>query len=135
MLLLYVETYGPDINMSMILDFIDFLLQIVFWYFIGSLLIKVAFRLLTTNNTANDKSAIDELRRKTHVISQEKIGDMYYWYDVETKEFLVQGANTEEIVSKIKKYFMGHIFIAENYAFTAPDYTPKPLGKVATIVG
>jgi hypothetical protein len=46
-----------------------------------------------------------------HVVKQERDGDMYYWYDNDSDDFLAQGRTWEEVVGVLRERFPEHIFV------------------------
>lgn len=51
------------------------------------------------------------LERIIHVVKQERDGDMYYWYDNDSDDFLAQGRTWEEVVGVLRERFPEHIFV------------------------
>jgi uncharacterized membrane protein len=60
----------------------------------------------------------------------------YYWYDLDNKEFLAQGRNTEEIVVVLKQRFVDHIFVLnDEHIMVGPNFdlvaaTPENMARV-----
>lgn len=60
----------------------------------------------------------------THLVSEEKYGDIIYWFD-STDRFLAQGKTVEEIIEVLKQRFPKHIFfLSDQTALYAPDWKP-----------
>jgi len=53
----------------------------------------------------------DYLNQIIHVVKQEQQGDMYYWYDNDSDDFLAQGRTWEEVVGVLRERFPEHIFV------------------------
>jgi hypothetical protein len=53
----------------------------------------------------------DHLEQIIHVVKQEQQGDMYYWYDNDSEDFLAQGRTWEDIVDVLRSRFPDHIFV------------------------
>lgn len=56
----------------------------------------------------------DYLEQIIHVVKQEQDGDMYYWYDNDSDDFLAQGRTWEDIVGVLRERFPDHIFVLNN---------------------
>jgi len=56
------------------------------------------------------QDVLDELKSKIINASVEVHNDQFFFYSRETKEFLLQGKNYEEIVAKIKTKYPGKHF-------------------------
>jgi hypothetical protein len=56
----------------------------------------------------------DYLEKIIHVVKQEQDGDMYYWYDNDSDDFLAQGRTWEDIVGVLRERFPDHIFVLNN---------------------
>jgi hypothetical protein len=53
----------------------------------------------------------EHLEHIIHVIRQERDGDMYYWYDNDSDDFLAQGRTWEDVVGVLRERFPEHIFV------------------------
>jgi hypothetical protein len=96
--------------MDTALEFVRFAAEIIFWYFVFSLLINFVF-----NKQSKEKkeleSQIETLKSYVHPVNVEQHGDMSYWFDAKTDEFLAQGKTTEDLAATLKSRFPNHIFI------------------------
>jgi hypothetical protein len=110
------------------MEFIDFVLQCVLWYFVLSFLLALVDNYFDRRGKFYNKVA-EEVNRRIHMVNQEKIGDIYYWFDKDTNQFIAQGKNTDEIVAVLKSRFVDHVFITANYALVSPDFVPQPLNE------
>jgi hypothetical protein len=61
-----------------------------------------------------EEQARERLEQLIHVVKQEQHQDMYYWFDRDTDEFLVQGRNDEEIRKALQVRFHNHIFVVDD---------------------
>jgi hypothetical protein len=57
------------------------------------------------------EKVINHLDKIIREVTVEKHGEVEYWFDKETDQFLGQGKTTEELVAHIKSRFPDHIFI------------------------
>ena len=57
---------------------------------------------------------VDKLTKLIHRIKQEKHGDVYYWFDADTDNFLAQGRTDDEIRLHLLSRFKGHIFFIDD---------------------
>lgn len=113
--------------MELLIEFVLFFFQFVFWMFF----ISAAKNLLFGNKAVVDEET-EKLREKLskmiHRIKQEKYGDCYYWFDLDDDQFLAQGRNDAEMIDVIKKRFPTHIFILDDEkALRGPDWKPIPI--------
>ena len=116
--------------MEFLSEFITFLVNCLFWYFVISLVAGF----LQQQLEAKEQTHTEQLKRLDHYIHRvqvEKHGDMYYWFDADDDEFLGQGLDTDEAITQIKKRFPKHVFFVadtkQNYKLSGPDWTLQPL--------
>lgn len=65
----------------------------------------------------------EHLEQIIHVIRQEQDGDMYYWYDNDSGDFLAQGRTWEEVVGVLRERFRDHIFVLNSTdMIMGPDF-------------
>ena len=92
------------------MDFLEFIL----WFALAYGAIQLISGIIQ-GYRAVDQAATDELKKtlasKIHVVKEEQHGTHTYWFDLETDQFLAQGATKEEIIEVLKKYYSKHIFI------------------------
>lgn len=116
--------------MDFVTEFIRFLLEAVFWYFVIMLLTIPLRRRLETKKT-DIEDAVTKLMKRVHSVSVEKHGDVYYWFDAESDEFLAQGKTTSETVAQLKSRFPTHIFLVRSkdtqFKLSAPTWEFTPL--------
>jgi hypothetical protein len=72
----------------------------------------------------DDEAAWREyVEQMVHVVREDRIGDMRYWYDRDSETFLAQGKDQEEIVNALKMRFPEGIFVIDdNQMIMGPDY-------------
>lgn len=115
--------------MEFIAEFAVFLLECAFWYFIINLaLIPWRRRLEEKNQELTD--VIDKLKEVVHIVSVEKHGDCYYWFDADDGQFLAQGVTTEDTLAHLKSRFPNHVFFVQSkdqsYKISGPDWKFVP---------
>ena len=76
-------------------------------------LAKIAFKVYSDlRHQANFEQRFRQhLERIIHVVRQDRDGDMYYWYDNDSGDFLAQGRTWEEVVAVLRERFPEHIFV------------------------
>lgn len=84
---------------------------------------------------------VDVLKRLKDIIHQVKIekrGDIEYWYDEHSEQFLGQGKTLEEVVSVLKSRFPDHVFLIEEQGGIAEEtgwklMSPEEFKKIELI--
>lgn len=118
--------------MELIAEFFVFFIEFVFWIFV----ISLVKGLLEARERELDKE-VDELKDKLvkmiHFIKQERHGELLYWFDAQSDEFLGQGASVEEIAEAVKKRFPTHIFVTEDTLqyMRGPEWKLRPIDELA----
>ena len=106
-------------------EFLAFLVQVIFWWFIFQTVFSVLLRIRETKEQ-RFRDMIEKLDEITHRVSVEKHGDMYYWFDADDNEFLAQGKGLEDTIDQLKKRFPNHIFFVtsgdKKYKIASPDW-------------
>jgi hypothetical protein len=94
-------------------------------YVIGTILLKLS-RLFANRQLQNqqDEAAWREyVEQMIHVVREDRIGDMRYWYDRDSETFLAQGKDHEEIISVLQLRFPDGIFVInENQMIMGPEF-------------
>jgi len=111
-------------------EFITFCLHIAFWYFFFNIAVKImiGMRVAETEKTVELK---EKLIKMIHTIKQEKHGDIYYWFDIETDQFLAQGRTDDELIGVLKQRFPTHIFIVnKDKALRGPEWKLVPIAEL-----
>jgi hypothetical protein len=87
----------------------------IFWYALAAWVsIKILQALTNAYIITNIESRIEHLKYLNsiiHEVKTEQQGDMEYWYDKESEEFLGQGKSIDEIANVLKARFPEHVFI------------------------
>lgn len=85
------------------------ILLVVFWI-VGQ--IVLGFMSVFHESKKRDINSLTEkLSSMIHMVKVEKHGEIDYWFDDDSGQFLGQGVNFEEIVDHIKSRFPEHIFL------------------------
>lgn len=116
--------------MEFISEFIGFLLQCAFWYFIiGLITMPLRRRLEVQKDDLEEK--VHKLMNRVHRVSVEKHGEVFYWFDADNDEFLAQGKTTNDTVSHLKSRFPDHIFFVktkdQQFKISAPEWEFTPI--------
>lgn len=75
------------------------------------------------------------LQRIIHTVRYEQDGDMYYWYDQDTDEFIVQGRTDTEIIQALRARFPNHIFVInEHQMMVGPEFAIIQFDKVTASI-
>jgi hypothetical protein len=61
-------------------------------------------------NEETREELIDKLNEIVHIVETEKRGDMFYWFDQDSGQFLGQGTCDDEIIKVLKSRFPEHMF-------------------------
>jgi hypothetical protein len=113
------------------MTFNDFL-DIALWAFFVSLGINLVLKLMTAKLEL-ELEARQELLAKVsnivHIVKEETVGEMVYWFDRDNDRFLAQGKTKEEIIAVLKERFSNHIFIleAEQKMMVGPEFELLPV--------
>ena len=119
--------------MEIILEFALFCFQIMFW----TLIINLVLRAVNDHVNKPSDEEFQELKQKiakmVHFVQEEHHGNMIYWFDQQTNEFLVQGATTEQVIAQAKSRFPTHVFIIDDckHTVSGPDWKITPVGELS----
>jgi hypothetical protein len=98
----------------------------VLGYVIGSIILKLIRLFMERRHQLSDEDEaawreyVDQI---VHVVREDQVGDMRYWYDRDSETFLAQGRDHEEIVNALKMRFPEGIFVINNnQMIMGPDY-------------
>lgn len=108
-------------------------------YFIYAVLIAFAIRLILgivnaklEHELEEQKKLIEKISKLVHVVKEEKHGEMLYWFDQDSDQFLAQGRNIDEIRTHLKHRFEKHIFLYnEEHALAGENYDIVPVTSLA----
>lgn len=109
------------------MEVLEFVLWCVAGYYIVQFLLGI-YEGYTTLSKEAQAELKKELSKKIHVVKEEQHGTHTYWFDLETDQFLAQGATKEEIIEILKKHYSKHIFILPGDALLhGPTWEPIQL--------
>ena len=120
-------------------EFFWFVVQAVVIYFIVDFLLNLGIGLFLSfkdTDTEIRNGIIKRLNEIVHRVEVEKQDDMYYWFDLDNKEFLAQGRTTDEIVVVLKQRFADHICVLnDEHIMVGPNFelvaaTPENMAQV-----
>jgi hypothetical protein len=120
-------------------EFFYIVVQFTIIYFVVNFLLGVGIDLFVAYKNTDSEfrdNIIKRLNEIVHRVEIEQQNDMYYWYDLDNKEFLAQGRNTEEIVVVLKQRFVDHIFVLnDEHIMVGPNFdlvaaTPENMARV-----
>lgn len=103
------------------MDIITQILLFLLGFFIGRFLLT----LWSVRKTviAVEEAHIAKLAESVHVVKQEVINDIMYWFDNDDGTFLAQGRDHEEIIAVLRNRFPRHIFVLnQNQMIVGPDF-------------
>ncbi len=88
------------------------LLAVVIWI-VSQVLLGVmdAFAIVKLQDRVD---ILKRLRDIIHQVKIEKRGEIEYWYDEHSEQFLGQGKNLDDVVSVLKARFPDHVFLIED---------------------
>jgi hypothetical protein len=95
---------------------IDFILDTIFWFVVFWLIIKVWQKYLTAKNEALVEQIKDmqtQIKNSIILVEIEKHDDIFYLYDKDTREFIAQGTNFDEIRERCKTRFKDRAVVAD----------------------
>jgi len=99
-------------------------IQCIFWYF-G---IKLVMHFISTylgNRLEMKRQIIKHFNEVTHQVEIESAGNVQYWFDKDTKQFIAQGTTRAEIISVLKSHWHDHLFlVSDNELLVGPEFTP-----------
>lgn len=117
-----------DIDNDLVVEFVMFFLNMVWWIFIFSLCLSVLkyFAVDKPQEQERIKEFYEKVDEIVHRVSVEKHGDIYYWYDNDDGEFLGQGRSDQELIDHVKRRYPNHLFLfTDNQYIKAPDWQFK----------
>lgn len=112
-------------------EFISFVFQILFWMVVWHFVIKFARAFIAPKEEEREE-LIKKVMSVIHQVKQETHGDLTYWFDAESDAFLAQGKSDDEIKEHLKGRFKGHIFLLdETRAWAGPDLKLVPISEIS----
>lgn len=103
------------------------MIEFIVWGFIIWCVVRIiSFSISMSEMKKTHEKIIDHLDKIIHEVNVEQHGEMNYWFDKDTDQFLGQGLTIEEITAHVKSRFPDHIFILPlKGVLCAPDWTLK----------
>jgi hypothetical protein len=110
---------------------IEFILEFIFWAAVF-MFIRKHMTTKMEQKIIHQNELIKKVNDSTHIIKSEKHGDIEYWFDFHSDEFLAQGKTLNELIVHCKYRFPDHaFFLAEDkiikYRVSGPDWQVIPL--------
>ena len=94
----------------------DFVADTIFWFVVFWLAIKVWQKYLTAKNESLVEQIKDmqaQIKNSVILVDIEKHNDIFYLYDKDTREFIAQGSNFNEVKKNCEARFKGKSVIAD----------------------
>ena len=94
----------------------DFVVDTIFWFVVFWLAIKVWQKYLTAKNESLVEQIKDmqtQIKNSVILVDIEKHNDIFYLYDKDTREFIAQGSNFNEVKKNCEARFKGKSVIAD----------------------
>ena len=92
------------------LNITDVIVYLVLFWIIGQIVLGIidAKQKINEREKTELMSKIDSM---IHMVKVEKHGEVNYWFDDESGQFLAQGATFDEAVNHIRSRFPEHVFL------------------------
>jgi len=109
------------------MDIVENILSTIGWFAVGVVAGRMVLRWLILPllqaQQEQEQQQIAQLEQRVHVVKQEVINDIIYWYDNDDGTFLAQGRDHDEIVAVLEQRFPQHIFeINETQMIMGPKF-------------
>jgi hypothetical protein len=118
---------------NLIVEFILFALQLLFWWTVSSILVNFLLRQSNTKNKEIEH-ILQHVNEIVHRVKIEEHHNVYYWYDADSDVFLAQGSDVAEIAIHLKSRYPGHIFLLEEkdavFKLSAPEWKMVKLPQI-----
>ena len=112
------------------MEFITFVGQVAFWYFVINLLLSPLKRKIVAQQESEMSDILQKFNDIVHRVHVEQHGEMFYWFDADNDSFLGQGKTVEETIEHVKKRFPQHIFFVatkdQQYKIAGPEWSLVP---------
>lgn len=97
------------------MDILENILSTVGWFLLGVVLGRMVLRWLVLPllqaRQDREEQEIAQLAQRVHIVKQEIINDIIYWFDNDDDTFLAQGRDHDQIVAVLEQRFPQHIFV------------------------
>ena len=109
------------------MDTLENILSTIGWvcvgFVVGRMVINWFLRPLIQAREEQQAHQISQLAELVHVVKQEIINDIIYWFDNDDGTFLAQGRDHDEIIAVLRDRFPQHIFVINNtQMIMGPDW-------------
>ena len=94
----------------------DFVVDTIFWFAVFWLVIKVWEKYLVAKNESIVEQIKDmqaQIKNNFILVDIEKHDNVYYLYEKDTREFIAQGSNFDEVKKNCETRFKGRSVIAD----------------------
>ena len=94
----------------------DFVVDTIFWLVVIWLIMKVWEKYLIAKNESlveQIKDMQSQIKNSVILVDIEKHNDIFYLYDKDTREFIAQGSNFNEVKKNCEARFKGKSVIAD----------------------
>ena len=119
--------------MEIILEFELFCVQILFWTMIVNSILNLINHYLDRPTKEDYQQLKQQIAKMVHFVREEQHGEMNYWFDEQTDEFLAQGTDFEQIIAQARARFPTHVFIIDDckHTVSGPDWKITPVGELS----
>ena len=119
--------------MELVLEFFVFALQIIFWTLIVNLVVALVQRRIDRPTEEEFLKIKKKIISMVHFVNEEKHGDLTYWFDEQSDQFLAQGATRDEIIAMARVRFPTHVFIVDDqqHSISGPDWKITPISELS----
>ena len=111
--------------MEFLTQFADLCLQLIFWSIVVELVLGLISKRVDSRNQEIEE-VLERVNNIMHRVRVEQHGDVYYWYDEDSNDFLAQGKNLTDATTQLKSRFPGHLFFVTHkdtiYKISAPTW-------------
>lgn len=109
------------------MDILENILSTVGWFAVGVVVGRMVLRWLILPRLQakheQEEQEIARLAESVHVVKQEVINDIMYWFDNDDGTFLAQGRDHDEIIAVLRDRFPRHIFVLnQNQMIVGPEF-------------
>lgn len=109
------------------MDILENILSTIGWFVVGVVVGRIVLRWLILPllqaRQDQEQQEIAKLSQRVHIVKQEIINDIIYWYDNDDGTFLAQGRDHDQIVAVLEQRFPQHIFVInETQMIMGPDW-------------
>jgi hypothetical protein len=117
-------------------DLVNFVVYALLCYAVLRLVTSALHKGLKAELEAREE-LVKKIQGLVHLVKEEKHGEMTYWFDEDSDQFLAQGRTSDEIVKVLKERFNNHIFILmdQEKMMAGPDFELVPISASVASTG